>query len=91
MDVLKVVRQKMPAQVPSWQDQRYDRYGLRFSRFFPGGGEKKWMDDPTAQEIWEAMVSDEVDPRRPEKTSRVVCRLVSEGADWFRSWLEGVD
>ena len=34
MDGLKVVRKQKPAQVPSWQDLEFDRYNLRFLRFF---------------------------------------------------------
>ena len=111
MDSSKV-RRKKPAQVPFWLDPKYDRYDfsylflhglrydqydLRFFRYFQRGGEEEWM-DPTAREIWEAMISYEVDPPPPTKPTwpgwveRLfwvgVGRLRSEGADEVRSWLE---
>ena len=112
MDGLKVVPRKTPDQIPFWLDPkydrydfaylflhglRYDRYDLRFFRYFQSGGEEKWM-DPTARKIWEAMISDEADlpsPKRPTWPGWVerlfwlgVGRLRSEGADKVRSWLE---
>ena len=112
MGCSKVVRRKKKAQVPFWhpkfdrydlfclfrQDPRYDPYDLRFFRFFPRGGEEKWM-DPLARKIWEAMISDEKELPPPKKPTWRVCverllwlvvvrRLVSEGVDGVWSWLE---
>ena len=112
MDGLKVVPRKTPAQVPFWLDEKYDRYdfaclflhGLRYDRydfrFFRREQEGGWM-DPTAREIWEAMISDEEEPPSPKKPTwpgwvdrlfwRIVRHLLSEDVDWIWPWLEGVD
>lgn len=110
MDGLNVVRLKKPAPVPFWLDQKYDRYdfaclflhGLRYDRydlrFFRRDQKGEWM-DPLARKIWEAVISDEVDPPPPRKPIWpkwveqlfwlvVVRRLLSEDLDWVRPWLE---
>ena len=107
MDGLNVVPRKKPAQVPFSLDEKYDRYHLPFLfrhdprydrydvRFFRRDQEGEWM-DPTAREIWEAMISDEKEPPPPKKPTwpvwmvRLLWLAVGRlrGADEVRSWLE---
>ena len=97
MDSSKI-RRKKPAQIPSWQNRKYDRYDLRFLQRGREERLAKQYDDPTAREIWKALISDEKEPPPPKKPTwrvgvallwlAVVRRLVSEDADEVRSWLE---